>query len=388
MKINELLNALLNVSEKGANIARIIRSESSLLDLLVQEKKGDQKNERFLQDFKTLADVLVQELVRYDLVEQFPGLRGSIHGEESNKFTNTLGESVSVSIKLTREETSSLLTTVLNDDKTAADLLSAVVHSPVHISQHLNSNILDLTLAVEDIGVWIDPIDSTAQYIQGQVGKMNLDGLVIEGLQCVCVLIGAYNKKTGLPVLGVINQPFYEYRVMDDRWTGHITWGVHLNDVNVTSFSQEYHKTDKKKPILLMSSSESSEMKDIFIQDFDVQFVTGAGYKLLCVSQGLADAYVLTKNSIFKWDCCGPHAVLQASDGGIVKYDGILECLKQTGSLTEIKTVETFHKTSQIKYYEPDCPNLSGAQKWCNDGGIIAYRSIEVLHKIALALEK
>ncbi|KAL3832673.1 hypothetical protein ACJMK2_024295 [Sinanodonta woodiana] len=386
MKINELFNVLLNVSEKGANIARIIRSESSLLDLLVQEKKGDQKNERFLQDFKTLADVLVQELVRYDLVQQFPGLRGSIHGEESNKFTNTLGESVSVSIKLTREETSSFLATVLNDNKTAADLLSAVVHSPVHISQHLNSDLLDTVLTVEDIGIWIDPIDSTAQYIQGQVGQMNPDGLVIEGLQCVCVLIGVYNKKTGLPVLGVINQPFYKYN--DNRWTGHITWGIHQDHVNVTSFSQESNKSDKKKPILLMSSSESAEMKDIFVQDFDVQFVTGAGYKLLCVSRGLADAYVLTKNSIFKWDCCGPHAVLQASDGGIVKYDGILECLKQTGSLTDMKTVETFHRTSQIKYYEPDCPELSGAQKWCNDGGIIAYRSIEVLHKIALALEK
>ena len=70
MKINELLNALINVAEKGANIARIIRSEQSLLELLVQEKKGDQKNARFLQDFKTLADVLVQELVKYDLSQQ------------------------------------------------------------------------------------------------------------------------------------------------------------------------------------------------------------------------------------------------------------------------------------------------------------------------------
>ena len=70
MKINELLNALINVAEKGANIARIIRSEKSLLELLVQEKKGDRKNARFLQDFKTLADVLVQELVKYDLSRQ------------------------------------------------------------------------------------------------------------------------------------------------------------------------------------------------------------------------------------------------------------------------------------------------------------------------------
>ena len=70
MKIYELLNALINIAEKGANIARTIRSEETLLELLVQEKKGDQKNDRFLQDFKTLADVLVQELVKYDLSQK------------------------------------------------------------------------------------------------------------------------------------------------------------------------------------------------------------------------------------------------------------------------------------------------------------------------------
>lgn len=65
-----LLQALVNASEKGAKIARVIRAESALLELLVQEKAGDQKNRRFVQDFKTLADVLVQETVRHDLSAQ------------------------------------------------------------------------------------------------------------------------------------------------------------------------------------------------------------------------------------------------------------------------------------------------------------------------------
>lgn len=33
--------------------------------------------------------------------------------------------------------------------------------------------------------------------------------MVAEGLQCVCVLIGVYEKSTGLPVMGVINKPFH-----------------------------------------------------------------------------------------------------------------------------------------------------------------------------------
>lgn len=52
--------------------------------------------------------------------------------------------------------------------------------------------------------------DSTAQYIQGEVG-IESRGLVDEGLQCVSVLIGVYDRSTGLPIIGVTNQPFYKH---------------------------------------------------------------------------------------------------------------------------------------------------------------------------------
>ena len=67
MKVKDLISELINIGEKGANVARIIRSEQTLLELLVQEKTGPQKNERFVQDFKTLADVLVQQIVQHNL---------------------------------------------------------------------------------------------------------------------------------------------------------------------------------------------------------------------------------------------------------------------------------------------------------------------------------
>ena len=67
MQLKEFIIELLRVSEKAATLARVIRAEESLFELLVQEKKGDQCNKRFLQDFKTLTDVLVQETVRHDL---------------------------------------------------------------------------------------------------------------------------------------------------------------------------------------------------------------------------------------------------------------------------------------------------------------------------------
>lgn len=62
-----LLRSLINVSEKAANIARICRANDQLLALLVQEKSSDEANPRFVHDFKTLADVLIQETVRHDI---------------------------------------------------------------------------------------------------------------------------------------------------------------------------------------------------------------------------------------------------------------------------------------------------------------------------------
>lgn len=65
--MSELVRVLLCCSEKASNIARLIRSETQLFNLLVEEKTDEKKNERFLQDFKTLADVLIQESLRHDI---------------------------------------------------------------------------------------------------------------------------------------------------------------------------------------------------------------------------------------------------------------------------------------------------------------------------------
>jgi len=67
MLLKEFVTELLKSAEKAANLARVIRAEETLFELLVQEKKGDQSNKRFVHDFKTLTDVLIQETVRHDL---------------------------------------------------------------------------------------------------------------------------------------------------------------------------------------------------------------------------------------------------------------------------------------------------------------------------------
>ena len=64
------VKVLLQVCEKSAMIARAWRFQEELFELLVEEKTGKEKNKRFTRDFKTLADVLVQEVVKHDVIRE------------------------------------------------------------------------------------------------------------------------------------------------------------------------------------------------------------------------------------------------------------------------------------------------------------------------------
>ncbi|CAB3386120.1 Hypothetical predicted protein [Cloeon dipterum] len=209
--MKSFLQAIINVSEKAANIARACRREVQLFRLLVQEKSNEEKNQRFVQDFKTLADVLIQETVKHELGSKFPELIGFIQGEESNVFTNTLGETIEVKIMGSQEDTAELLSKVLDGDRSAADLLALEVHRDVIIDSDIPQELNDTNnlLPMDTIGIWIDPIDSTAEYIQGTECSPDSHDIYVCGLRCVTVLIGAYNRKSGEPMIGVVNQPFF-----------------------------------------------------------------------------------------------------------------------------------------------------------------------------------
>ncbi|XP_033762742.1 inositol polyphosphate 1-phosphatase-like [Pecten maximus] len=373
--VAEVLKLLVNTAEKGANVARIIRSDADLLNLLVEEKTGDSKNQRFVQDFKTLADVLVQEIVRHDLTEKIPDIKGSIYGEESNTFTNAVGESITVEIQATKQHTTDLLNKVLDGNKRAADLLAREAHESVAVDVGSGlEKLVGLEVNVEDIGVWIDPIDSTAQYIGGLHGTVENNGIASEGLQCVVVIIGVYDKRTGLPLVGVTNQPFSTFDTQSKRWIGETMWGVCVGDTRVNSFSKPPPVKPRDTPIILMSTSECQDIQTTFSKKCSLHYAAGAGYKLLCAIQGLADSYILSKSSTFKWDACGPHAILLSIGGGLISFKSL-----QDGDLQDS---ETLVRDLQIRYDKADRPGASGAEQWCNEGGIVAYTSTAMLKTI------
>ncbi|NXY27220.1 INPP phosphatase, partial [Atrichornis clamosus] len=54
------------------------------------------------------------------------------------------------------------------------------------------------------------PPDSTHEYIGGREDVAPVDGIAPGGLRSALVLLGAFDRRSGAPVLGVINEPFFQ----------------------------------------------------------------------------------------------------------------------------------------------------------------------------------
>jgi len=300
-----------------------------------------------------LADVLIQETVRHDIGESFPDISENIQGEESNKFTNTLGESITVRVQSDVQATSDLLEKVLDGNTKAAQLLAQAVHSPIsEVSEAARKNVAaipDLDLETSQCGIWIDPIDSTANYIEGgERGQIHQIHPV--GLQVVTVLLGVYSKHTGEPILGVVNQPFHNKT--GEHWQGNIHWGVAYMGHRHHSFPPPHRS--RSRPLAILSHTEGRDLVSLLEPHYDIVHASGAGHKLLMVAMGLADVYVTAKASTYKWDSCGPDALLNSLGGRSLVYRG----------------------GSPILYNEGEKGGSA------NLGGIVAYRDEEELERV------
>eukprot|EP00123_Amoebidium_parasiticum_P014354 comp22459_c0_seq2/m.33781 comp22459_c0_seq2/g.33781 ORF comp22459_c0_seq2/g.33781 comp22459_c0_seq2/m.33781 type:complete len:363 (-) comp22459_c0_seq2:126-1214(-) len=352
VQVQGFVHDLLVVSEKAAEVARAIRREKALFSLLIEDKK-DEGNKRFFQDFKTFADVLIQEIVKCDLVKKYPALDGHILGEEDNTFTNTEGDSVTVTVADTKQATYEIILKAVGGQTDAATLLADIIHGPTAYIP-MDPNLYALSGAVDpsNLGIWIDPIDGTNEYIKGGEGDPT-DGIYDGGLPVCEVVIGAFDRTTGHPVMGVVNSPFVLIPSVESHWV----WGVATANQKAHSPGLEHLKNPKT---IVMSGSESDAIKDgCRGAGFGLRLPAGAGYKLLCVASGVAGAYLLSKGSTFKWDTCAPHAILLAIGGDLVGPDG-----------------------ASVRYHQPDDPHAPKSEIWANSRGILATRDPTVAAKL------
>ncbi|GLV42094.1 Inositol polyphosphate 1-phosphatase [Carabus blaptoides fortunei] len=313
-------------------------------------------------------NVLIQETVRYDIEKLFPTLGKYIKGEENNIFTNVLGETIEISVQQTENETADLLKIVLDGNSHAARILAAEVHRTISLSDiNVGNNSIpeDIHLDTDNLGIWIDPIDSTAEYIHGNESNDDDDDIHVTGLRCVTVLIGGYNKDTGVPVIGVVNQPFHQQ--IGTRWQGKCFWGLSNSELDSSSLQDSTDRTN----IVTISKIETKVIKTKLKEaGFTLIEASGAGYKLLTVITGLADAYIVSQGTTFQWDICGPHAILRSIGGGLYDYAKIVE-----GEKVEMN-------------YKDNVSGDSKMNKYCNKNGLVATKNEEVLLHISNILRK
>lgn len=214
------------------------------------------------------------------------------------------------------------------------------------------------------------------------------------------MLIGAYDRHTGCPVLGVINEPFFQrdpetrrYRHHGQhrggwgptgthtesphplRWQGRYHWGVAYGDMRLSSLSPP---GPSPVPRVVLSRAETPAVRAALepLCGGRLLFAAGAGYKLLCIILGLADIYVLSEGSTFTWDACAPHAVLRALGGGIVALAGALQARRagDTGTPPEL-------------VYNRPIDGADGTERWANSGGLVAYVDPQHLEAVLAALD-
>nr|CAB3256215.1 inositol polyphosphate 1-phosphatase-like [Phallusia mammillata] len=370
----KLLLGMLKAGQKATKIAQLCRAEKDLFEILVQEKGRLKSNDL---DFKTLADVFIQQVAKSELEKEFPGIGKRVYGEENNEFTNTLGETIFVKVEKTVEQTAELLAKVVDGNKSAPRLLAQAAHDNVEATSiYPTSDELKLVgeceINIDQVAFWIDPIDGTSQYVKGiEDGPVNCNHVHAKGLHCVTVLIGAYDIMTGLPIVGVVYQPFYKKMEPSGCWKEMCYWGICHNEKRITNcqhiFESNIEKRSNSSGYSVVSSTHDQLICNLIpkIPNAQVCVASGAGYKSLCVILGLVDVFVYSDDACYKWDTCATQAISMALGGNIVTLKKAMKCSNNNFHC------DSLHPT-QVKYKDqnptPACP-------WANVGGLLVFNS-------------
>ncbi|KYN04289.1 PREDICTED: putative inositol monophosphatase 3 [Cyphomyrmex costatus] len=164
-------------------------------------------------------------------------------------------------------------------------------------------DISDDIVNVNDITIWIDPLDATKEFTENLLQYVST---------MVCIAV------KGQPIIGVIYKPFETKQNYSLFWT----WSNHGVSRNLKNLPKV---KDNKTPILIVSLSHAGQVKNTskiaFGDNAKIISAAGAGYKFLEVAVGNATAYVHT-TAIKKWDICAGTAILSALGGTVTQlYD-------------------------------------------------------------------
>lgn len=260
VSLKKLLAAAIDAADRGGKIVYQIREEATLHE----QSKG--KTKEGANDPVTDGDIKSHMAMFNSIKNAFPGVE------------------------------------VISEEHVNSNVNQQAVAPAATSNEEVNSVITDdLTVPIEDVRVWIDPLDATQEYTE------NLRQYVTT---MVCVAV------KGLATIGVINKPFSNFIAWG--WTGHgVSPKLHI------SKDQTGPKDDIAHIIVSRSHTGDVEVvaKSAFGDKTNITQAGGAGFKTLAVIQGDADAYVHS-TAIKKWDLCAGNAILNALQGKMTTLDG------------------------------------------------------------------
>lgn len=146
---------------------------------------------------------------------------------------------------------------------------------------------------LNDVTVWIDPLDATKEYTEKLFHFVSV---------MICVAV------KGDPVIGVVHFPFNKKTYW--AWKG--------QGVSDTLSKVKADHDHVKSPIVVVSRSHAGEVKELakkmFGDKVSIINAAGSGYKIIQVLEGNATIY-LHNTHIKKWDLCAGNALVNALGG-------------------------------------------------------------------------
>eukprot|EP00092_Neocalanus_flemingeri_P084183 GFUD01105715.1.p1 GENE.GFUD01105715.1~~GFUD01105715.1.p1 ORF type:complete len:316 (+),score=106.80 GFUD01105715.1:115-1062(+) len=262
--LTQVLASSVAIADKAGEIVRDIMTKGNLG---IVEKTGK-------DDLQTQADRSAQDCIIASLAKQFPML--TVVGEEGEQDLTGVPAEWIVSVA----------------DPEAAKVTCPDMYKDV---------------AMEDLTVWVDPLDGTKEYTQGL-------------LDHVTVLIGiAVGKKS---VAGVIHQPYWNYKSTEPNAPiGRTFYG--LIGAGVFGFSPISPPVGQR--IITTTRSHGTGLVQQALEVLkpsEVLKVGGAGHKVNLLMEGQAHAYVFPSPGCKKWDTCAPEAILHAMGGKLTDMSG------------------------------------------------------------------
>ncbi|KAI5090695.1 3'(2'),5'-bisphosphate nucleotidase 1, partial [Silurus meridionalis] len=303
--VMRLLASAYSVAEKaGAIVRKVLHSG----ELGIVEKTG-------VNDLQTLADRLAQKSICASLLKSFPKI--TIIGEED-----------------------------LPAESAEEDLIETSLYDGILQKQCPDEY---SKLKEEELVVWVDPLDGTKEYTEGNLRRIKLSELGVKQfyavkswlLDHVTVLIGIAHK--GKAIAGVINQPFYNYQAGAGATLGRTLWGM----LGLGAFGFQLQEVPEGKRIITTTRSHSNKLVTDTVQAMEpheVIRVGGAGNKIIQLVEGTASAYVFASPGCKKWDTCATEAILHAVGGKLTdmhgnayRYDANVKHMNSAGVLATLK---------------------------------------------------